>query len=281
MERKKIFIIGSAGFLMSNFTRYLLYRTKDYEIISVDDIGTIGKKKRIYFNTLHKYYPSGLNRESLINIIKFENPDMIINGLYSPKQLFSEIMSFDVNKVLYSLGYGEKTIHIEGRDHYDEASNVLEKSASKFILKSGGTVIKIPNIIGMREDNVRGSIRFTMFDLLNSKQDSKAIINDTYPTAYAEDLASLIWYVMEKEIKGSVLMPKLGDINTIDIAHTVNEVSFNNEKEILMVDEGEIFHTDYDDLKSIDGWIPDSTSIEDVIKNTVAWYNSNPWALWM
>ena len=53
--KKKVLVTGSAGFLGSNFIRYILKESKDYEVASVDVVKKSSLLHTIYSNNNHTY----------------------------------------------------------------------------------------------------------------------------------------------------------------------------------------------------------------------------------
>jgi dTDP-glucose 4,6-dehydratase len=77
----KLLISGSAGFIMSNLVRYILKNSKDYDIVSIDDIKPPVKLNTIYANRAHQFYMGDIINSHLINnIFEIERPDIIIHG---------------------------------------------------------------------------------------------------------------------------------------------------------------------------------------------------------
>ncbi len=53
---RKVLVLGSAGFLMSNMMRYMLYRTKDFEFVSLDSLASVSDHCRVYTHRKHSFH---------------------------------------------------------------------------------------------------------------------------------------------------------------------------------------------------------------------------------
>jgi dTDP-glucose 4,6-dehydratase len=81
MNSTKILITGSGGFIFSNFVRYVLYRHKEYSLISVDKITEPKNLHNIYSNRDHKFYIADItDRHVMDNIFNLERPDIVVHG---------------------------------------------------------------------------------------------------------------------------------------------------------------------------------------------------------
>lgn len=86
MERKKILITGSCGFIFGNLLRKLTYLIgKDpekypYSIVSVDMVNT-NAVNSMYWNKNHTFHVADIRDQHIMNtIFQFEKPDIVIHG---------------------------------------------------------------------------------------------------------------------------------------------------------------------------------------------------------
>lgn len=74
-------ITGSAGFIFSNFIRYLLQNSADYQVCSIDKILQSQTLHTIYSNKNHTFYIGDVADAHFVNIVfETERPDFIIHG---------------------------------------------------------------------------------------------------------------------------------------------------------------------------------------------------------
>ncbi len=268
---KKILIFGSAGFLMSNFIRYLLYRTKEYNIVSID-----ANYDKIYKHKKHKYYFGNLKDSGFVNgVIDIEKPDVIVNSVMNNKASSDwtgalEIFNYLENLVTIPVIQLVPTRHT---DYYGAWECLKNGSGfSKSFLNFNNTILEIPETFGIRQ---KWGISHLVTKLLT---DRKVDVYDySQPWVHAEDLASLIWFLIETKLTGYIKMPELDNKSEKDIALIAGKI-LDKKPEITIREPWDDLIIDYksDDIK---GWVPDSTSIEDALTKTVNWYNVNRWAL--
>lgn len=87
VNKKKILITGSCGFIFSNFVRKVIYESnqKDskyqpYDVISIDRVN-YNATNNLYWSRDHTFYIADIRDQHVIDtIIKFEQPNIIIHG---------------------------------------------------------------------------------------------------------------------------------------------------------------------------------------------------------
>ncbi len=86
MNKKKILITGSCGFIFGNFVRKLMHWSNresnncPYSIISVDKVN-VNAANSLYYNKDHTFYIADICDQHIINtIFQFEKPDIVIHG---------------------------------------------------------------------------------------------------------------------------------------------------------------------------------------------------------
>jgi len=279
---KKILVCGAAGFLMSNLVRYTLYKTKDFKFVCVDNLSA-SEMKNVYVHRYAKFYLGDINDDAFMgNIIKIEKPDIIVNGA-NPKQTYPAV--FGHKKVLDGLislsQYNIPIIQLGWPDEVDPYG-VWNLIRNIVIRDVKGTYLVIPNCFGMRQrrlfsSHIRGII-----------EAGKAYVRDEkWPWVYAEDVASLIWFLIENRVKGQVIMPPLDWCSLEAMTRMVISALETNPVVSKLHDEIESYGsgnwepivTDYKCESSIAGWKPDCEDIEELVAKTARWYNANRWAL--
>lgn len=80
MEKKKVLVTGSCGFVMGNLLRKMVYDKEPYQIISLDRVSnhTINT---MYWNKNHTFHVADIRDKHVIDVIfQFETPDIVIHG---------------------------------------------------------------------------------------------------------------------------------------------------------------------------------------------------------
>ena len=264
---EKILLCGSDGFIISNFIRYLLYRTKKYEIISVDNLSDFENHKNAYLNSNNKFYLGDVcDKQFIETLVNLEKPDYIINGCFYKSNNYKTILEGTQNLQDTSL----PLIHICMPDKL-----FFNTFLSKLISERNNTCLMVPNIFGFRQKAEENNcVPWVLSEMMRGY----VSVNDNQlPWVYAEDIASFIWFKIETETNGIINMPTLGYMSEKDIANFILE---NN---VLSADIN-IEKNNKDLVKSYSSnyegpWCRDTDDMYSVLDKTVKWYMANKWAL--
>jgi len=80
MERKKILITGTAGFIFGNFVRKVIYEKQPYTFASIDRLNN-NSINSFYWNKNHTFYIADICDQHIINsIFQLEQPNIVIHG---------------------------------------------------------------------------------------------------------------------------------------------------------------------------------------------------------
>lgn len=274
MSKKKILLCGSAGFLGSNFIRYLLYRTKEYDIISVDNLYYKNiDYKRIYLNKKHKFYIGNLQDIDFITkLIGFEKPNIIINTINCNNMLH--------HRKEDSLNIFKNLLKIELPIIQIIPSVFLDKfnlwSINEFS-HDNVLFIEVPNCFGTRQRPHFNHPNGLLLQAINNTYRNEPIFASKKEASWinANDLASFIWFSIEYNLKGYKKIPIIGKISMYDIALLIENIC--NKKINIIEKEDNII--DYEYIPhDIDNWVQDMT-LEASLTNTIKWYNVNTWSL--
>jgi dTDP-D-glucose 4,6-dehydratase len=263
---------------MSNFIRYLLYRTKEYDVVSVDALFDPDDFKRVYKHKKHNFYLGDLRDKRFIDtLVKIEKPKYIINSI-SYNLIDDRGPNWvDAFKIFDNLlMQGRPMIQIIPSKDLDFLG-----TWEMFRSNDGGTfaeenvLLEIPSCFGMRQ-HCRDTENIA-YIIKNIMEDKTALVSDhIVPWVYAEDVASLIWFLIENDLNGYYRIPELGISSEIGMAKIISNV-LNKDLNIEVkkdASSGLEFKSD-----KIEGWIPDSPSLKVALEKTVGWYNVNKWAL--
>jgi nucleoside-diphosphate-sugar epimerase len=88
--------------------------------------------------------------------------------------------------------------------------------------------------------------------------------------AYADDVASMLWFLMEDGKRGVVRMPALGSATMDEMLGMAGQALGIWD---AMEYKGEMEESD------VPGWLPDSTGLEEAVVGTTKWYMMNTWIL--
>ena len=277
---KKILVCGSAGFLMSNFIRYVLYRTKDYDFASIDRLDNLGDVKRIYRHKRHSFYVGDVCDTSFVQkVIELEKPDFVVNGIRTAtdsRRAWVEGRVLVVASLEDACGR-VPIIHIDQIDN-EESSEHMCGLTNIMVSSNGGVVIDVPYCFGMRGRCNRGDLDWAIMNMISSPGwvpcDDYEFIDFKRGWAYAEDVASFIWFVIENRIKNELIyhMPIIGNLSTL----TDLSVIAGNELGICSIKCKKLDTIPPDGFMK---WLPDSISLEDAVRKTARWYGINRWAL--
>lgn len=81
MNRKRILLTGSAGFIYSNFVRKVIFQKEPYELYSVDKIANSSMLNNIFQNKLHEFFLADICDEHVMDkIFEYIRPEIVIHG---------------------------------------------------------------------------------------------------------------------------------------------------------------------------------------------------------
>lgn len=100
MNKQKLLITGSGGFIMSNLIRRMIYEKLQYDIISIDKVTKSSVLNNIYSNKNHTFYIGDIADGHFVNVVfEYERPDIIIHGA---AETFVDDSLKDPNKFIHS-----------------------------------------------------------------------------------------------------------------------------------------------------------------------------------
>ena len=175
MNKKRLLVTGSAGFIFSNFIRQCVYDKHPYELYSVDRITNSSMMNNIYQHRLHEFFIADIcDRHIMDKIFEYVKPEIVVHGA-AEAAVDASIVSADnfiKSNVLgtqimvdLSIKYGvEKFVQISTDEVYGALSaddkpwtegspiNPLNpysasKASAELIVKAAGNTHKLPFII--------------------------------------------------------------------------------------------------------------------------------------
>lgn len=308
--KKKILVTGSAGFLGSNFIRYILKESKEYEVASVDVVKRASLLHTIYSNNNHTFYMGDVCDSHFINnVFEAEKPDIVVHfafnktGYVHQNVKSLEIVSYcasrhNVKDFVYISDYsvyGDVNSPAKESDKLDPFGNdALAHVSNENILKSVKAVngldykvLRLCDVVGPRDDF--GLIPSIMKSLSNKNYLSVPFDGDAARDyIHVQDACSAIKFLIENGQKNEIYNVSLNwELSYIELTHEV----INIVKEISDLDtDGFLmnlnfynlmcrkrYSSDASKLKDL-GW-KNSWKFKDSLVKTIAWYDKNKWFL--
>ena len=269
--KKKLLICGCAGFILSSFVRYMLYRSKDFEIIGVDTLNNIRDYNNLYVHKNNTFYVGNICDYNFVKkIIEIHNPDIIINGTNCSKYNLLEYSSLVRGAaILNSFKPIIQLLPAKETDNYG-IWNCIKNIA---LSNENNLCIEFPNCFGRRQKNTEG------FGFLYNKYKIENNINGStkkLPWVFSEDVASFVWFAIEKNIKGYLRMPTLGYLSISDIEKSMSDYMPVPKNFYKYLWEGLCTNYEFDNIVE---WKPDSENIEKRLNDVINWYDANGWAI--
>ena len=249
MNRQKILLTGSAGFIGSNFIRTAIYEKHPYEFCSVDKIANSSMLNNIYQHKIHDFYIADICDQHIMDkIFEYIKPDIIIHmaaesavdkSIHNPNIFVnSNILG---TQVLINLAIKYEVKQFLYQSCYDEQTRAVTKNGFKKWneLKNGDKVLSInpiskeieeKEIIKIISQDYCGdmiSFKNKRIDLLTTPNHrfivSKSCVNNSRPLEWttAEDLENNIknnsYYLPRGKANVSspntIVLPEIGTVD--------------------------------------------------------------------
>ena len=303
--RKKIFLIGSCGFLLSNYLRKNLFH-KNYNNFYVG-LDNLSEKHSYYNRYQHNYYHfylGDIRDEDLTkNIFKIEKPDVVIFGASSSKtandNLSCKLSScfnliklgydFKISKIIYlgdSSVYGNIANNVDEKSplnpvDYESSINLSAESLFKEYCSNyiDFNILRISKVYGHRM-NPNEWISNFIFDMHKSNDiflQNQGINEKDY--LYIDDFCSALNLLIESGKKNEIYNVSSGEsINDLEISNEIYKC-FNKDISKLMFSKTDFLNINQKinnfKLKSLN-WTP-NLKWKQNLKETIDWYNTNKW----
>jgi hypothetical protein len=268
---RRVLVIGSAGFLMSNFIRYVLYRTKEYEFFSIDKLDG-ADFRNVYQNRRHSFHIGNAGDPALIGkMMSIVDPGIVVmgtsatglshvSGIEDIVMPAAAVCDAAEGRLVIRLS-PETGIHDKGRDH-------MWLDVESMVESVDGTVLRIPICFGRRgHGGFEEGLRRIALGQMSGWEPSM----ERRRCAYAEDVASMVWYLMEQPRKGIVHMPSLAEASTYDMLSMTSGIHG-----LYMEPQGPVAGPE---PSTVEGWSADSPNVEEAARSTAKWHMLNRWFL--
>jgi len=245
----KVLIAGAAGFFGSNLIRYFLYRSKDLEIIGVDNIPNVEKANlRLYHHKKHKFYVCDINSDEFNTIMELEKPDIVIDTIISQyendgKNLNTKINLLKTNALTLSLVSEASLIKYSLSDMAKTLKNVY--------------ILEVPICFGFRENANKGIAKI-IYDAMNDILDGSFGI---YSWLFIEELGRVLLRIINDKDFENRKIPGY-EFSHMEITNFFFNHFYEADLKIKIKDE-------------LEG---EEISFKDSIKKTAEWYKANEWS---
>jgi dTDP-glucose 4,6-dehydratase len=296
--KKRILIIGAAGFIGSNLVRYLLYSKNNYYLIGVDKIKESKNIHNIYLNKSCDFYiADACDKDIMLRIFEITRPNIVINLIEDLNTTYSLLKSIGEYKKLFNINI--KIIQMSSADVYKESKDLDEASTinstnennfncacGEFIVKNYCNLIKAKyNIV--RPDFVFGPRQCSIDDPIKDiycqvkfnkkiKLSNKGSLKRNL--VYIEDFNNAIISIIEKGSDDEVYNISSGvDFTDLEIAFNIKEL-IDKEIQIEFNDveiDSKYKEIDSNKLREL-GWKP-KLSFKERLNQTIQWFENNPW----
>jgi len=282
---RRVLLLGS-GFLLSNFIRYVSFRTRnEFKFITVSKFSDRENlNKLIYFNKNHEMITGDVQNVDLVNgVIKDKKPDIIIDGTSTNIKQTKNDYGFRL--------YEDLKLKLDNIYNYskqvDKYINIIPLKEKSFDIcrKVNKNIITValPNCFGLRQPNDYFGIPHLIKNLPNEATEV------CYDWVYSEDVASFIWFLIETRKFGRFLLPNYLKISNLEILNMIIK-AFDIKKDIEVNESLSIKYNNpyfynmnyslelFADKSNLE-WESDYGDLMVALEKTINWYKANKWAL--
>lgn len=313
MKQIKILLTGSAGFIYSNFAKYITSNFPQYKIIGVDKLLFQHSKHNLFEHPNYKFYLNDFSSEHEINeIFRIERPDWVIHAgamsnvsdsigsalpftqsnIVGTQVMIDAALKYNIEKFLFvstdevgghltskSDKSWDEEIPLKSRNPYSAS-----KAAGELLVKAAHETHKLPYLITRCGNNFgpQQSYKNLVVQILIS-----AMTNDTVKIhGDGSNIRDWVWVldnckavidILEKSSPNQIYNIGSGDeMSNLEITNYIYEL-MGKKPNIQFVEQRKghdwRYSLDCDKLKSL-GWKPSGTFETNMIK-TIQWYQDN------
>ncbi|HUU88860.1 MAG TPA: NAD(P)-dependent oxidoreductase [Candidatus Glassbacteria bacterium] len=303
--QKTFVVTGAAGFVGSNFIRYLLYNYKGCKVIGLDYIDSPIAMHNIYANKSHDFYIADVNNKHIMRrIFEIHQPDYIIHcvspHVESSNRNILKTNSQGVYNILDSAGaapndfdriifisngaiYGKSTKRATEQTPTSLPTDIFTASilnAENVIFGSGvpHVIFRTSPIFGPRKtlDYRNRSLDRISHFYTHIDFGTVRCNTETEDLLYVEDLSAAIMIAIENKLKGVYNLSIENDFTDEELFHIIQEqTSFKFRQRIELYTKPTI-KLNSQKFKEITGWKP-QRSLRARIQQTILWYENNKW----
>jgi dTDP-glucose 4,6-dehydratase len=308
----RILITGGAGFIGSNFVRYLIKKHPEYEIVVLDALVYAGRKENLkdVWNeitfikgdiTKKKDVERAINGcDFVINFAALTHVDrsimeagsFILTNTFGTYNILEACRKFNVERMI-QISTDEVYGHIlEGNFKEEDKLNprnpyAVSKASADLLCRAYFETYGLPVII-TRSTNNYGPYQYPekfiaktiIYALLNKKIPVYGKGENVRDWIFVEDNCEAINLVLERGKEGEIYnIAGKQEMKNIEVVKTILKLMGKSEDLIEFVKDRPGHDLRYSlDISKIQklGWRP-KTSFQEGIKKTIEWYKSNEW----
>jgi dTDP-glucose 4,6-dehydratase len=318
MDKKKILVTGSCGFIFGNFVRKAVYDKQPYRLISLDRV-SLNSINSMYWNKNHTFHIADIRDQHVIDtIFQFEKPDIVVHGaaesfvdnslkdpnsfvtsnILGTQVIINACIKSKVEKLIYISTdevYGQLTSESDPSWKEDAPLNPrnpysASKAAGELLVKSAYESFGLKYNI-TRSSNNYGPRQYA--EKLLPKT-IKCILENKPIPIYGQGLQIRDWTHVYDNCSALFKIINSGKDNeiynisanqeftNIEVIHEICNVMNKGHELISFIEDPRKSH---DFRYSVDiskikelGWKP-TTKFKDGIVDTVNWYDNNQWFL--
>ena len=316
MNKQRMLLTGSAGFIFANFVRKAFFEKAPYEISSVDKIAYSSMMHNIYQNGLHKFYIADICDQHIMDkIFDYVQPEIVINGaaeshvdksINDPNIFIKSNVNGVQNLINLSLKYKvEKFVQIST----DETTSALSskdqpkvnedaplnprnpysasKAAAELLVKAAHNTHGLQYII-TRSCNNYGKLQDKTSFI---PRIIKSILEDQPIPVYGNGLQMRDWIHVSDNCAAILTILEKGKINevynisanqeltNIEVVHKIIDIMGKGEIKFVEDRPGHDFRYGIDATKLYNlGWRP-VYKFDGGLRSTIEYYTDNAWFL--
>lgn len=315
---QRMLITGTAGFIFSNFLRIAVYQKAPYEIFSLDKIANSSMMNNIFQKKIAEFQIADICDEHIMDrIFEYIEPEIIIHGaaesnvdksINNPNVFTKSNIVGTQNLINLAVKYKTKLFVYQSTDEVygslaEDESPWIEnspmdprnpysasKAAGEMLLKAAHNtyglnylIVRSCNNMGPRQDHSKLIPR--VIKCIREKK-KIPIYGDGLQSRdwiHTHDNAQAILYLLDKKIKNDIFNISANqEKKNIEVINAICDIMGEGKNLLEKVEDRAGHDRRYalnaDKIKAL-GWNPVYKNFSDAVKNTINWYQSNPYYL--
>ena len=277
----EIFVAGSAGFIGSNITNYLIQNHPKISVASLDNLQSTGLERlmpSIQSKNRHTFYLADLKDQKIVSkAVALEQPTTAIYCAFTPS-------ISPLENVVNALGFLDATKDIikkviftgsiaENPTFWGALERILIEAikAVPWVDLIQWAFLKVMNLFGPRQrSDADAALSRLLKDIFAGKPVDK-LPDDQYDWVYVKDYFNNVMKFVEKDhFESGVYQVSSGNVASMQSIHSfLNKLIYDSQRELIVRGAS---NTDVDSME----WVA-PRPLEEAIEHTAAWYDANKW----